>query len=121
MKKRKRYLEDVDSKHLKHITKDEREKTPYQEIIRLHDLLIEAEVDFSIGRRLDGYYIFIPTNGSDVGVNISEFSGSNGYLNDLLDVWANGKYLEDVGVNLEFEPVGAMTAETAYNYIREFV
>ena len=87
----------------------------YQEILKLHIMLLEKEIPHDIRRDSDGWNINYPCVGIDRVLSAVEFEGTYGAEKDLIELlW----FLTPE--ELLMDPVkGYLTAENVFNIIKE--
>ena len=87
----------------------------YQEILKLHDMLLDKDIPHVIERDLDGWRINYPCTGLDRVLSAVEFKGTRGAKKDLIEIiglLTPGEFLMD-------SVKGYLTAENVFNRIKE--
>jgi len=79
----------------------------YKEILKLKQMLEDAEIPFECNEQFGGWRIAYP---NDIHTQLSaiENMGSSGSLNDRIEVW-----------NFEDDPMGYLTAEEVFAMIQK--
>lgn len=89
--------------------------TKYQEILKLHDMLLDKSIPHVIERDLDGWHISYPWVGKERVLSAVEFKGTYGAEQDLIEIMGlltPGEFLMD-------SVKGYLTAENVFNRIKE--
>jgi hypothetical protein len=84
------------------------------EILKLKDLLVDADIPFDLHEQFDGYQICYP-NTKNLRCSVIEFNGSYGYEGNLLEIM--GLLTEE---ERRYDTVaGSLTAEDVFGRIKE--
>ena len=87
----------------------------YQEILKLHAMLLDKSIPHVIERDLDGWHISYPLVGKERVLSAVEFKGTYGAEQDLIEIMGlltPGEFLMD-------SVKGYLTAENVFNRIKE--
>ena len=87
----------------------------YQEILKLHAMLLDKSIPHVIERDLDGWHISYPWVGKERVLSAVEFRGTYGAEQDLIEIMGlltPGEFLMD-------SVKGYLTAENVFNRIKE--
>lgn len=87
----------------------------YQEILKLHVMLLDKSIPHVIERDLDGWHISYPWVGKERVLSAVEFKGTHGAEQDLIEIMGlltPGEFLMD-------SVKGYLTAENVFNRIKE--
>ena len=87
----------------------------YQEILKLHMMLIEKEIAHDILRDCDGWHISYPCTGLDRVLSAVEFKGTYGAEKDLIEIMGLLTPEELLMDSIK----GYLTAEEVFNRIKE--
>ena len=87
----------------------------YQEILKLHIMLLEKDIPHDIRRDSDGWYISYPCTGLDRVLSAVEFRGTYGAEKDLIEIMG----LLTPEELLMDSVKGYLTAEEVFNRIKE--
>ena len=89
--------------------------TKYQEILKLHMMLLEKEIPHDIRRDCDGWHISYPCTGLDRVLSAVEFKGTYGAEKDLIEIMGLLTPEELLMDSIK----GYLTAEEVFNRIKE--
>ena len=87
----------------------------YQEILKLHVMLLDKDIPHEINRDIDGWHIHYPCFGRERVLSAVEFKGTHGAEQDLIEIMGlltPGEFLMD-------SVKGYLTAENVFNRIKE--
>ena len=90
-------------------------KPKYQEILKLHVMLLDKDIPHDIRRDCDGWHIHYPCIGLERVLSAVEFKGTHGAEQDLIEIMGlltPGEFLMD-------SVKGYLTAEEVFNRIKE--
>ena len=87
----------------------------YQEILKLHMMLLEKEIPHDIRRDCDGWHISYPCTGLDRVLSAVEFKGTYGAEKDLIEIMGLLTPEELLMDSIK----GYLTAEEVFNRIKE--
>ena len=87
----------------------------YQEILKLHMMLLEKDIPHNILRDCDGWYISYPCAGLDRVLSAVEFKGTYGAEKDLIEIMGLLTPEELLMDSIK----GYLTAEDVFNRIKE--
>ena len=87
----------------------------YQEILKLHMMLLEKEIPHDIRRDCDGWHIIYPCTGLDRVLSAVEFKGTYGAEKDLIEIMGLLTPEELLMDSIK----GYLTAEEVFNRIKE--
>lgn len=86
----------------------------YQEILKLHAMLLDKDIPHVIEKYLDGWHISYPCTGLDRVLSAIEFKGAFGAEKDLIEIMGlltPGEFLMD-------SVKGYLTAENVFDRIK---
>ena len=87
----------------------------YQEILKLHAMLLDKDIPHEINRDIDGWHIHYPCFGRERVLSAVEFKGTYGAEKDLIEIMGlltPGEFLMD-------SVKGYLTAEDIFNRINK--
>ena len=87
----------------------------YQEILKLHAMLLDKDIPHEINRDIDGWHIHYPCFGKERVLSAVEFKGTHGAEQDLIEILGlltPGEFLMD-------SVKGYLTAEDIFNRINK--
>ena len=87
----------------------------YQEILKLHVMLLDKDIPHVIEKDLDGWHISYPCTGLDRVLSAVEFKGTYGAEKDLIEIMGLLTPEELLMDSIK----GYLTAEEVFNRIKE--